>query len=115
MVDAFPRSDTPTNIAKSTLVLDYPMELPYSIYFSTDPYNNHLTHFMSTFGTQKILGLALRCDDLTGRLQLSTYIPGTLATRIKKGCSQLQKSSILKVDGKPVPTILEVENAVKDT
>ena len=114
MVDAFPRSDTPNNSAEPTRVLDYPMELPYNIYFSTDPYNNHLTHSVSTSGTHKTLGLDLRCDDLTGRLQLSICIPGTPAARITKWRSQLQKSSILTVDGKHVSTILDVENAVKE-
>ena len=75
MDDAFHESDTPNNIAKSRRVLDSPMELPYNVHFSTDPCNNHLTHSVSTFSTQKTLGSDLCCNDLTGILQLFTYLP----------------------------------------
>ncbi len=68
MVDVFPGSDTPNNSTEPTCVLDPPIKLPYNIYFSTDPYNNHITHSLSTSDTHTTLRLDLCCDDLTCQL-----------------------------------------------
>ena len=94
------------------VISDIPIELPYNIFFSTDPYNNHLKHTVEITGTHKTLGLDLKKDVYTGRLQLQACIPGTPVAHIPKWRSQLVNSTLLKVNDVPVSTISEVEKII---
>ena len=104
----------PNKTSNEPVISDIPIELPYNIFFSTDPYNNHLKHTVNITGIHKTLGMELKKDVYTGRLQLQACTPGTPVARIPKWRSQLVNSTVLKVNDVPVTTIPEVEQIIKN-
>ena len=104
----------PNKTSNEPVISDIPIELPHNIFFSTDPYNNHLKHTVDITGTHKTLGLELKKDVYTGRLQLQACTSGTPVARIPKWRSQLVNSTVLKVNDVPVTTIPEVEQIINN-
>lgn len=85
--------------------------MPYNIWLSQDPFQSRISVQIDVKGDHDTLGL--KCEPTPhGRLQLIDMHPGTPSIKLPRWKSTLRRSLLLTVDGTPVSTVKELQDAV---
>ena len=92
--------------------LHYAFDMPYDITLSSCPFDNFTSRTLSTWGSDDLLGLAIKMDESVGLPQLKSIDKSTPAARIKKWKSELRGSYITSINGTTVTSIEEIRTAI---
>jgi hypothetical protein len=86
--------------------------MPYNIYLSQDPFNDHIELLVTDFGSHDTMGMVLHQCPHWNRPQLVDILPGNPMSRIKRWRSTIKKAYCTQIEEYVITTISDVREAI---